>query len=476
MSNANVAYREKEIRTYLSISQPIDPAQVFTLADLDMSYALGSTLVDWDDSKQILAGLASRWAMPDSKTLQFTLSEKARWSTGAAITSIEVKQSLERAKRVHGKDLRSLFDAIDRIECPDAKTLEFHVHADKSAAAILKKLTEPMYGVLRIKGHDQIDLGVSSGPYVLSRSSASEVALVKNSHWINHDAGMAEHIILRQPVAGQDQQTALISDPWPNLVATHSLMKDSLMANLREHHLTSWKRSLDRTLMLAPFKGRIKTAEGFQFFRYLQKSLDRSGVTHGLTGHTPATQLFPNGSSLAAEDLTCAPMPSDLPVSFKGKKLRVLISPERVSPALRDNFSRAIEKAVGATPSFHEVPLTSLLSAVKQEDYDFYLGSFGVADPNIDGALSYYFELGTPPIPSGQGAQEFSRRTVEVRSEKDEGKRLALARAMLKDVVCYGHIVPLLHFSTVVIARAEIDLGRVPTTDECISFSKVRFR
>jgi hypothetical protein len=80
------------------------------------------------------------------------------------------------------------------------------------------------------------------------------------------------------------------------------------------------------------------------------------------------------------------------------------------------------------------------------------------------------------PIPSGEGAENFAERTARIRTEKDDNKRMELARAMLGDVVNYGHIVPLFHFSTIVMAKQELDLSQIPATDETVSFSKVRFK
>ena len=55
---------DREIKTYMSFGLPVDPAKVFTLVDLDLSYALASTLVDWSDSKEVISGLADRWDPP----------------------------------------------------------------------------------------------------------------------------------------------------------------------------------------------------------------------------------------------------------------------------------------------------------------------------------------------------------------------------------------------------------------------------
>jgi len=475
MSNYSIANQTKEIRTYFSVSEPIDPARVLTMEDTEMSYALATTLVDWDDSKQILSHLASRWSVT-SKALQFTLSDNARWSDGNMITSEQVKQSLDRAKRVYGHDLASFFDSITAIKCPDSKTVLLELSIENSAPAVLKKLTEPMYGIVRVHDHDKIDLSTTSGPYYLSSHTDHETVMKQNIHWVHMDPGMAAQIILRPNSSGVNAQAILLSDTWPNLVATHSLMGESLLSNLKHRGFVFWERNLDRTFLLTSSNGRLNEADLFQLFRFLQKNLDRSEISQGLTGYTLAQQLFPRGSAMYAENLKCPDLPSELPASLKGKRLNVLISPERVAPEIRDGFARAITKATGVNPQFTQVSLNQLSSAIKAGHHDFYLGSVGVADPNYEGALSFFFETTPPIIASGSGDQDLAQRTAQIRKEKSEGNRLQAARDMLRDAVCYGHFVPLFQYSTTVIARPELDLSKIPSTDESVSFSKVRFR
>ena len=476
MSQISAADQAKEIRTYLSVSEPIDPAKVLTMADTEMSYALATTLVDWDDSKQIISRLASRWSVTGPKTIQFTISDKALWSDGTRITSEQVKKSLERAKRKYESDLKSFYDSIDAIKCPSPNTLVLELRVENTALAILKKLTEPMYGVVRVLDHDQIDLSNTSGPYYLSRDSRQETVLNQNSHWLQWDPGMARQIILRPAKSDSDMQAVLLTDPWPNLVATHSLMGESLLSQLKQRGFVFWERNLDRTFMLTSMNGRLERSEQFQLFRFLQRNLDRSSISQGLTGYTSADQLFPHGSALYTEDLSCPDASSSLPAGLRGRKFRILISPERVSPSIRDNFSRALEKVTGVQPEFIEKPLNQISAVAKKGEHDFYLGSVGVADPNYEGALSFFFETTPPIISSGTGIQDFSKRSAQLRQEEDATARLQAARAMLRDVVCYGHIVPLFQYSTTVIAKSDLDLSAIPSTDESISFSKVRFR
>ncbi len=123
------AHPTREIRTYLSFSLPIDPAKVFSLTDMDISYALASTLVELDDTKQIAGGIASRWTLIGDRTYRFHLRRTALWSDGSKIQPQQIKASFERAKLKHGGDLKDVFSRIASIETTSDDTIDFHLNA-----------------------------------------------------------------------------------------------------------------------------------------------------------------------------------------------------------------------------------------------------------------------------------------------------------------------------------------------------------
>jgi ABC-type transport system substrate-binding protein len=104
-----------EVRTYMSYTWPVDPAKIITLPDMDLSYALTSTLVEWGPSKQIVAGAASKWEPVGKDTLRLTLRDGLKWSNGQRVTSGEVKACLERGMLTHPQDWQSLHNIISKI-------------------------------------------------------------------------------------------------------------------------------------------------------------------------------------------------------------------------------------------------------------------------------------------------------------------------------------------------------------------------
>jgi ABC-type transport system substrate-binding protein len=75
------------IKTYMSFTYPVDPASVKTLVDLDLSYALSTTLVDWNDSRDLTEGLARSVESTNDRELILMLKPEAKWSDGTPVTA-----------------------------------------------------------------------------------------------------------------------------------------------------------------------------------------------------------------------------------------------------------------------------------------------------------------------------------------------------------------------------------------------------
>lgn len=66
-SQVHAAHKEristsmKSVRTYMNFPKEIDPAHILSMADLELSVALGSPLVTFDQERQITSALAEKW-------------------------------------------------------------------------------------------------------------------------------------------------------------------------------------------------------------------------------------------------------------------------------------------------------------------------------------------------------------------------------------------------------------------------------
>ncbi len=460
----------KEIRTYLPFNYPVDPAKIVIIPDMDLSYALASTLVEWSPAKQLTSGLAATWKISAENAYSFTLRPNAKWSDGSPITSEEIKRSFERDLKKYPEDMRSLANMLERIECPNQTTITFYLKMPAAQSTFLQKLTEPNYGILKVQPNGEINLSVSTGAFYLSSGSHEELILKRNPNWHNFSDGVAEEVIIRRPSLTMDSQSVLLNDRWPNFIETSSLLSRDLSHSYESSGYQVWRRPIDKVFLFELGK-RMRNSQGYALLQFLNAHLDRSTLTEGLSGFTVAHQLFPKGYQLY--DLNYQqPKDGEAGESFK-KKLDILMSPARVPPHLKHNIEIALKK-LGIEANFISLPLQEAFQRREVGNFDLYAGTYGIADPDPEGIMSFYFEGTTPVVPSG--TINCVKLLDAARRMTDPVQRVAAMRRIVAEAVRDGYVLPLMHLSTVGIGRDGLDFSKVPLSDESVTWSKIRFK
>lgn len=465
-----------EIRTYMAFTYPVDPVKIFTIPDMDVSKALGTTLVEWDAQKQISGALAEKWIIVGKKTYRLTIRKGTRWSNGEAITANDVKISLERGLKSHPHDLRSLSNILERIDCASLLEIDFHLKVDAHESGLLAKLTEPNYGIFKVNKHGLLDLTISTGAFSLSpQSTQRELVLEKNPNWYRSEAvsAVADQVILRRAPTTMDAQTILLNDSWPNVIETSSLIQEELLNRYVSDGYQIWRRPIDKVLLFKIGK-RTDNHETRKLLQTLRESVSVKDFVKGYSGFQEAEQLFPRGYQLHDRSFSCPKSDLSSPEMFKKRPVEIVYSPARISDPMRRNIQRIISKMTGLEPRMTAVGLEDLGQTFLKGDFDLYVGTVGLADPDPEGAMSYYLEGDTPIIQS-QGTK-FLERLDSARKEKTNEARLTGMRSILRDAVCNGFVFPIIHLSTLGIARPELDLSQIPESDESITLSKVRHR
>lgn len=472
---------EHQIRSYMAFSYPVDPVQMPTIPDMDLSYALGATLVQWDADKQIAGGVAESWEVISETTYRFKIRSDLKWSDGNSVTSRDIQQSFERGFKRYPEDLRSLRNLIIKITCPDSEHVDFHLSVPARESGLLGKLTEPNYGILKVgspnnkndKNNVSIDLSVSTGAFYLAKNTKNELILERNSHWFAFSKEVPQEIVIRKPPEKMDVQRVLLEDPWPNLIETTSLVSTDTMSAYKKGGYKIWTRPLDKLLLLQVSRKLVENPEGLALVRFLSKNLDRSLIVSQQVGISLSSQVFPVGYQLHDPRFQLWQDSEKLPARFHKNPIHVLYSNARIPSGLRKGFQLALTKTLGVEPIFESIRLEEMGPRRKKGDYDFYLGTMGLADPDPEGIMSYYFEGDAPVVPSGN--EPFVARLDSARKEADPKNRLQRMRELMTDATLKGHILPIFHLSTVGLGRPELDFSKVPISDESVTLSKIRF-
>jgi MarR-like DNA-binding transcriptional regulator SgrR of sgrS sRNA len=408
---------------------------------------------------------------------QITDDESAkRLANKKRITATDVVASLDRAKRVYREQLKSLYDLVDSIEAKKT-TVIFKLNVPAAGSGVVKKLTEPMYGILALKTDGSIDLLKTSGPYFVASSTDKEIKLAANPHWYKAQPGMAEVISVRQPPKGVDPQNSFLQDDWVNLLTSSSLTPESLNQKYKSAHFSIWNRNLDKIFFLAPGP-RLTNAEGRRFVQLLNQKMNRKSLTKGMSGFTLSDQFFLSGYVLFDPEFHKTLAEGTIPETFKSRPLEIFGIDSRLSQSLRENLKEAIKEVTGHTPHLTTVSAGEADKIRSAGKFDLWAGALPVNDANVEGALGYIFGFDPPFIPNAgeNGQDNFHARVLSAKKLSDQSERNLEYRKIFSDAINNGCVLPLFHFSTVGIAKNGMDLSMVPTSDETVTFSKVRFK
>lgn len=466
----------KVIKTYMPFTLPLDPANVRTLVDLDLSYALGETLVGWSPTRELVSGIASSWETTGEKEITFKIDAASKWSDGSPVSAEQVAKSLLRAKKIHGDSLKSLYDYVESIQSKGEREVIFKLNVAAATSGVVRKLTEPMYGVVLVKKDDSLDLTKTTGPFSLKSSSKDELDLVLNKKWLFNKPGMAEAVSIRRPPAGEELQDAFLKDSWANLLGSSSLISEATKKKYTQAHYEIWNRNLDKIFFLSPGP-RFANEDGRAITCFLNEHLSRTQVMKGFSGYNLTEQFFPSGYVLFDPEYKKKSGPTDVPTALKKHPLEILGADSRLSGSLQENLKNAIKAATGIAPVFKIVSLSDFEKARAAGQYDLLAASLPVNDPNVEGAMGFFFGLTPSIIPNaGEGSKNFQARVQGARKFADQLERNLEYRKIFTEATHEGSLLPIFHYSTMVIAKEGIDLNQVPTTDETVAFSKVRFK
>ena len=463
----------RDVKTYMSYTTPIDPRKMVTIPDMDLSYALAATLVEWDSHKEISAAVAAKWEVISENTFRFHLHKDLKWSDGSLVTAIQVKKSFDRAFVKYPDDLRSLTNILTEIRATSPDTVDFLLKVNASESFLLGKLTEPNYGILKITDSGEIDLSKTTGPFSITEQTVSQVTLKRNPNWFKANSEMPENVYIRVPGQSFESETALLKDNWANMIETSSMINADILDTYKAGNYHVWRRPYDKmgVFRLNPLRS---NSNSYELFKYLRKSLNRKTLFQNLSGYETTDQAFPKGFPLYDPHFTCDDSGAKLPDEFKKRSVQILLSPARINRVLRQNIIDELERITDIKPTVISVELQDLEKAKKLDNYDFYAGTVGMADPEPEGIMSYYFEGKLPMIPPS--SENFVHKLDLARKEMNKEIRIQKMIELMTEATCKGHVLPLFHVSTVGIGRPELDFTNIPHSDESITLSKIRFK
>jgi peptide/nickel transport system substrate-binding protein len=155
-------------------------------------------LVGIDAQRRSIPALAASWTVsPDGREFEFKLDPKAAWDDGKAVTSDDVRFTIERIRdpKVPAMTWRSAFEDLVAIETPDHSTVRFRFrepYAERLLMFNLPIVSAAAFRRARVPAEtDRHPVG--SGPYrFASWDSNQRIRLVRRADAPPSEAGFAE--------------------------------------------------------------------------------------------------------------------------------------------------------------------------------------------------------------------------------------------------------------------------------------------
>lgn len=172
----------------------LDPHTQTAFSSLRLLELIYEPLVRLDAQLNVVPAIADTWEFSeDGLTLTFKLNANAKFSTGAAVTSEDVKASFTRLlDEATAAAARSNFISIESIDTPDPQTVVFHLsQPDAPILVAMATINAAIVPASAIADGSVATTAVGSGPFKLDQwDPNSSETLSANADWAGGAVGV----------------------------------------------------------------------------------------------------------------------------------------------------------------------------------------------------------------------------------------------------------------------------------------------
>ena len=253
-------------------------------------------LVTRGDQLNVVPGLAERWEIPDPRTYVFHLHHGVRFHDGRALTSRDVKWTLDSLLQGRIRSTKTAnYRFVDHIDAPDDFTVIFHLKEPDSP--LLWNLADAVMGIVPYgSGEEMTQHPIGSGPFkFVSAEMDREVVIERNDDYWGAKAKLAR---VRFTVIPDETTEALeLRKGSSDLAINAYLTPDTIAVLAHDPNLTVMNGPGTRLAYLA-FNLRDPILKDARVRQAIAYALDRGPMIEYLwRGEaTPASSVLPKQS------------------------------------------------------------------------------------------------------------------------------------------------------------------------------------
>jgi ABC-type transport system substrate-binding protein len=468
---------DSEVHLYNDFNLPLDPSALTTMSEYNLSLCLFQTIfIIEKDSTPVSNILESYKFDQNSKTYEFRINKKVKWSDGLSLTSDDIILSIKRLEKAapgHFSSIETLL-RIEKESPPFEKIDEFtlKVKVKEANDELFKRLSSVFIPIIR---KDMIDLvtnkvtnhNITLGPYIIENSSSELLVLKKNSFYFKKRDDMPDRILMKNyPTVPVKANEILQKNSWPNLILDRVFIEESQWSALKKEGASFWTRPIDRVMFMIPGKPSTENTELVEILKWLGHELSKIPLDfREYPGVQRALSLQPKGFVLFK--------PLEYQKKLKPQFIKNKYTVALLNDQLPKDYLAARFKSLGLDVEISVFPVKAAKEIQKSGTFDFLIRTIGVADPDPITWLSLIL-LGSAPVISdanGLYKAQFEKIKEQPSTPQIQAEKM---RELVHKAGIDGFYLPLAHFSSVAVANKGISFEGIWQTDETIDISKLK--
>ncbi len=234
---------------------------------------------------QVEPDLAESFEQTSPTVYTFKLRKGVKWHDGKDFTSADVKYSIERILETKpGRDRRFMFEAVDKIETPDANTVVFNLKYAFSPFLVYLASIDAMIAPMHIPGEELTTKVVGTGPFMYDAASSikgNKYVLKKNPNYFLPGQPYLDGVTLLVQADNPTQQAGLRSG---QIDLQYSPYTKATLGNLEQTKSLTIQRHISLPSNQIQFNTARKPFDDVRVRRALTMALDRQSMIEVVWG------------------------------------------------------------------------------------------------------------------------------------------------------------------------------------------------